>query len=111
MSQLLVSRVAELERQLLAVRQQLLGAPLRPGTSGGRGAPPWVRELPEIPGGRGYREVVWCSAETLEGGTGDDQIWEVSALYDKWVPRGFLTSLSGVPGGEVTGGGEEEGEA
>ena len=91
------NRVYSLEAAVRDLFRQLRGAPLRPASGGGRGAPRWVKVLPPIPTGRGYDEVTWCSPESLDGGTGDDNIWEASALYGEWTPRGYLTSLSGVP--------------
>jgi hypothetical protein len=64
---------------------------------GGGGGREWnvetVAELPAIPES-GYSIVFWTNAD---GGTGDNQCWEVYAGQSAWTPCQYYTTLSGVP--------------
>jgi len=62
------------------------------GGGGGTGVEV-VTALPAIPD-EGYKMVFWTSAD---GGTGDNQLWEVYAGQTAWTPCQNYTTLSGVP--------------
>lgn len=68
-------------------------------TKGGEGATfgnfsiSTVKELPAIPT-TGAKFVIWTS---LDGGTGDNQIWATCAGATSWYPLFKYTTRSGIP--------------
>lgn len=54
-----------------------------------------VNTLPPIPT-KGWKRVYWRSP--AQGGTGDGQLWEAYAGYERWAPCNFLTDKQGIPG-------------
>jgi len=57
-----------------------------------------VATLPPIPETENVRhEVFWGSASTIDGGTGDDQIWFAHNLDSRWWPTRYTTK-NGTPG-------------
>jgi hypothetical protein len=54
-----------------------------------------VNTLPPIPT-KGWKRVYWRTP--AQGGTGDGQMWEAYAGYERWAPCNFLTDKEGRPG-------------
>jgi len=69
------------------------------GGGGDSSADAWkieeVNTLPPIPT-KGWKRVYWRTP--AQGGTGDGQMWEAYAGYERWAPCNFLTDKEGRPG-------------
>lgn len=55
-----------------------------------------VDVLPELPTS-GFLYVFWCNADTMQDGTGDNQIWCCHYPQTEFYPMQIYTSLSGEP--------------